>query len=95
MNGQDPNDIEAVLTIKNRLGLHLRPASKIVNLANRFKSSIVLAKNGLAVDAKSIMSIATLAAPNGAGITVRVAGPDAKEAMEALTRLFDEKFGEE
>jgi len=82
------------LTIKNMQGLHLRASSKIVHLANKFRSDVLLAKDGQEVNGKSIMSIATLAAPLGSVITVRVEGPDAKEAIEALTQLFEEKFGE-
>jgi len=81
--------------IRNRLGLHLRAANKVVRVASRFESDIWLAKEGLEVDAKSIMGLTLLAAARGSRVTVRACGADAKEAVEALRALIDSKFEEE
>lgn len=82
-------------TIKNRLGLHARAAAKLVQTANRFKSDVVVEKEGLEVNGKSIMGILMLAAPQGARITLTISGEDAFEAIETLGTLIDDGFGEE
>jgi phosphocarrier protein len=82
-------------TIKNRLGLHARAAALLVKTANRFVSEITLEKDGLEVNGKSIMGILMLAASKGSKITLKVNGKDSVQAMQALGRLIDDKFGEE
>lgn len=86
---------EQEFTIQNRLGLHLRAANKVVRVASRFSSDIWLAREGLEVDAKSIMGLTLLAASCGSKIKVRARGADAREAVEALGVLIDGKFEEE
>jgi len=81
--------------IKNKLGLHARPAAKLADLSNRYKSEIFFERNGHAEDAKSILSILTLACPMGSALTIRAEGADADEAVEALGNLIKSKFGEE
>jgi phosphocarrier protein len=83
------------LTLVNPLGLHARAASKFVNLAKSFESDIRLGKDG-ADDAngKSIMSVMLLAAPVGSEVELSASGPDAEEAIEALSGLINEGFGE-
>jgi phosphocarrier protein HPr len=81
-------------TIKNRLGLHARAAAQLVQTANRFRSEIVVEKEGLAVNGKSIMGILMLAAPMGARIGVSAEGEDAPEAITAIGKLIDDGFGE-
>lgn len=82
-------------TIKNRLGLHARAAAQLVQTANRFKSEILVEKEGLEVNGKSIMGILMLAAPQGSEISVTVNGEDEKQAMIALEQLIDDGFGED
>ena len=82
-------------TIKNRLGLHARAAALLVKTANRFASEVTLEKDGLEVNGKSIMGILMLAASKGSKITLRVEGKDSAQAILALSKLFEEKFGEE
>jgi phosphocarrier protein len=82
-------------TIKNRLGLHARAAALLVKTANRFSSEITIEKDGIEVNGKSIMGVLMLAASKGSKITIRVEGKDEKEAIQALGRLFEDKFGEE
>jgi phosphocarrier protein HPr len=86
--------IERVVTIANKNGLHARPAAEIVKLAAKFKSDIRLAREDLEVNGKSIMGVMMLAAEFGAALNVRADGPDAKEAVDALTALISNRFGE-
>jgi len=82
-------------TIKNRLGIHARPAAKFAKTANAFESTIRVQKDGLEVNGKSIMGIMMLAAAEGNIIQVEAEGPDEKEALRALGDLIDQKFEEE
>lgn len=82
-------------TIRNRLGLHARAAALLVKTANRFASEITLEKEGVEVNGKSIMGILMLAASKGTKVTLKVEGKDSAQAMEALGKLIDNKFGEE
>jgi phosphocarrier protein HPr len=81
--------------IKNRLGLHARAAAQLVKTSNRFRSDVLIDKEGMEVNGKSIMGILMLAAPKGSRITVTVNGEDAQEAMSALRELIEDGFGEE
>ena len=80
--------------IKNKLGLHARAAAKVVNVSTQYKSKIFFERNGKEVNGKSLLSILTLACPCGGRITIRAEGVDASEAVEALGRLIEGKFGE-
>ena len=82
------------LTIMNPLGLHARPAAKLVDCAARYTSEIRLTHQGQTIDAKSIMSVLMLAAPCGAILEVSLDGNDEQAAMEALEALFSTGFGE-
>ena len=86
--------IERQATIVNQEGLHARPAARIVRLASSFESEIELAKDGLDVNGKSIMGVMMLAAECGSSITIRATGPDAEQAVQALTELVESGFGE-
>ena len=84
------------LELKNKLGLHLRAASKLSDVASSFKSFILLSNdNGQKIDAKSVLGITLLAAAYGSKIVVSAEGSDEKEAMVSIEELFDKKFGEE
>lgn len=83
------------LTIINRLGMHARAAAEFTRTAAQYKASVFVAKDGLEINGKSIMGVLMLAAAQGSTITVRTAGDDAEEALEALTRLVENRFGEE
>jgi phosphocarrier protein len=82
-------------TIKNRLGIHARPAAKLAKIANEFESTIRVMKDGLEVNGKSIMGIMMLAAAQGNVIQVEAEGPDEKAAIRALGDLIEKKFDEE
>ncbi len=84
----------AKLLISNELGLHARAASKLVKLANSYSCEINIYKNGNIANAKSIMGLLTLAAGKGSEIEVETKGDDADTALEAITKLIADKFGE-
>lgn len=87
--------IEREVEIVNRLGLHARAASKLVHLAGSYESDVWLIQDGDEVDAKSILGILLLAAGKGSHLVIRCSGSDEEEAMEALTRLIADRFGED
>jgi phosphocarrier protein len=86
--------VEKTFTVVNSLGLHARPAAMIVQTANRFRSEVLFEKEGLQINAKSIMGVLTLAAGKGATLVVTCEGDDAVEALAALSRVFESGFGE-
>ena len=87
--------IERETTILNELGLHARPAAELVKVANQFDAHIEIVKDGLSVNAKSIMGVMMLAAETGSTVMFRADGPDAEAAVEALAKLVQKGFGEE
>jgi phosphocarrier protein HPr len=87
--------VEKKLAIKNKLGLHARPAALLVETASRFESDIFILKNGFKVNGKSIMGVLMLAAEMGSELTIQAKGIDAAEAVQALIDLVDHKFFEE
>ncbi len=87
--------VKLEIVIMNRLGLHARPAAQLVQTASKFNSEIILKKENLEVNAKSIMGVMMLAAEMGSKITIIADGPDEKEAAEAVAHVFNSKFGEE
>lgn len=88
-------EVVGTVRIRNREGLHARPAAEFVKLASRFTSEVWVEKDGLEVNGKSIMGVLMLAAEAGATLRIRVAGEDAERALEALTGLVARGFGEE
>ena len=82
-------DVE--LEIKNSEGLHMRPAMKFVDMANRFESEINVSNGEMNVNGKSIMQISMLAATCGTKLKVTATGPDAREAIDALQKLVEEE----
>ncbi len=75
------------VTVIHRQGLHARPAALFVQLAKRFTSKITVKKGRKVVDGKSIMGLLTLAARQGARISIITEGPDAVEALDRLIEL--------
>jgi phosphocarrier protein len=86
---------EKLVTIRNRAGIHARPAALLVQTAGRFAAKIFQEKDGELVNGKSIMGIITLAATYNTPIRIIAEGADEKEAVDALARLFENKFEEE
>lgn len=87
--------VEQVVTIQNRLGLHARACTVFVKEAAKFSSHIFVMRDGLEVNGKSILGVMMLAAEMGAKITLKAEGQDEKEALEAMVRVVNDKFGEE
>ena len=85
---------DKTVTIVNKLGLHARAAAKFVTLAGSFASEIKVAKNGQEVNGKSIMGIMMLAASRGTEITLIAEGSDEGSAIEQLSELIEQRFGE-
>jgi len=83
------------LVIKNKMGLHARPAALFVEMASRYDAEVTLCKDDLEVNGKSIMGVLMLAAERGSEITIKAEGKDEKEVLQALTDLLEGKFDEE
>ena len=82
------------LHIKNDLGLHARAAAKIVALVGQYQAEFFLRKGDQEVDGSSILAILTLSCPKGTEIEARVVGNDSETLIEAMSDLFEQKFGE-
>ena len=85
----------AAVMIVNKLGMHARASAKFVTLAAQFKSDVTLGRNGQHANGKSIMGIMMLAAGKGSQVDLTVHGDDEQQAMEALSALIDNRFGED
>jgi len=86
------NSLEAVVCVENELGLHARPAGKVAQLAQSFQADIAFWVADQQADAKSILDILSLAAPQGTEICIKASGSDASEALEQISQLFQDKF---
>lgn len=82
------------VVIPNERGLHARASAKFVETARRFDAAVSVRRDGLCVNADSIMEVLTLAAPRGTCIAIEAEGPDAGAAVEALVALVESGFGE-
>ncbi len=87
--------VEREVVIKNRAGMHARPAALLVQTANKFSSNIYFEKDSEQVNGKSIMGIITLGATYNTELKIIADGKDEIEAVEALAGLFENKFEEE
>ena len=86
---------EGAVRIRNRLGLHARPAAEFVKLASRFDADVWVGKEEMEVNGKSIMGVMMLAAEAGSSIRIRAEGTDAASAVDALMALVTAGFSEE
>lgn len=82
------------ITIINRLGLHARAATKLVQTASQFGAEVHIVKDGQRVSGKSILGVMMLAAAKGSQITLEADGADADAALQALEELINDRFGE-
>ena len=87
--------IAASVTIVNKLGLHARAASRLVNCASGFAAEIEIVRGTRSVNAKSIMGVLTLAAGLGTELVVQAKGQDEQQAVDAVAALFRDRFGED
>lgn len=85
---------ELTLIIKNKVGLHARPASLFVREAAKFQSTITVLHGEKQSNAKSILGVLALGVNQGAQVTLRAEGPDAEAALQALQALIESNFGE-
>jgi len=81
-------------TISNEKGLHARPATRLAKAVSQFDAEVTITKDGQKVNAKSIISILILAASRGSQVTVGATGPQSREAIEAVAKLFEMNFDE-
>jgi phosphocarrier protein len=87
--------VERIVTVKNRAGIHARPAALMVQTVKNFSSTIYLEKGDDQINGKSIMGIITLGAAYGTAIKIITEGEDEEAAADALVHLFESKFQEE
>ena len=87
--------IKEKIKIKNKLGIHARPATLLAQEAGKFKSEIFIAKDGIEVNAKSIMGIMMIAAEQGCILNLTINGEDEVQAAQALKNIFNKIFEEE
>jgi phosphocarrier protein len=86
---------EVEVVIQNKLGMHARSAAMFVKMANNFASEILIKREQLEVNGKSIMGIMMLAAAKGTTLIIQADGPDEIQALQNLSALVNDKFGEE
>jgi phosphotransferase system HPr (HPr) family protein len=84
----------ARLVVTSQVGMHARPAALLTKLAQYFDADIEISLSGRTVNAKSILDVMTLCAGHGAEVKVAADGPDAEEAISAITGLFESGFHE-
>jgi phosphocarrier protein HPr len=87
--------ISRPVTIVNRLGLHARAATRLVNCSSEFASEIIIKKGTRSINGKSIMGVLTLAASPGTELVIEASGNDEEQAIDAVARLILNRFGEE
>jgi len=87
--------IQRQVTIKNRAGLHTRPAATLVKTAARFQSDFFIEKDGMEINGKSIIGVMTLAAEQGSVLNLRFEGEDEEAAAAAIVELFERGFDEQ
>ncbi len=88
--------LEAKIKVINHLGLHARATAQLVRTASKYKSRINLIRedNAVIADAKSILSVLTMAAAKGTEVKLEVDGEDEQVALRSMTELFENGFGE-
>jgi len=90
-----PQGHEVEVRIRNRLGMHARPAAQFVRCAGRFASEVYVSRDGIEINGKSIMGVMMLAAEQGAAIRIRAEGEDAELAVRELAELVEQGFHED
>lgn len=86
---------ERMVTIRNRAGMHARPAALLVKTASSFVSQIFIEKDSERVNGKSIMGVITLGATYDTPLRIIAEGPDEAQALDAIEKLFENRFEEE
>lgn len=86
--------IKRTVTVKNKFGLHARPAALIVTTAAKYQSEFFISKDGVRVNGKSIMGVMMLAAEIGSELLLELDGPDEEQAINDIIQVIESKFGE-
>jgi len=87
--------IKKVVTLANKLGIHVRPASLISKIASKYRSSFLIRKDDMEINGKSVMGIMMLGAGQGSELELVFDGIDEEELMEEIVGLFEDNFGED
>ena len=87
--------VRGTFEVKNKLGLHARAATKLVQLATRFPCEIVISRAGQAANAKSVMGVLLLCGSKGTSLEIEATGEKAEQAVDEIGRLIDGRFGED
>ena len=87
--------VERIVTIRNRAGMHARPAALLVKTASGFISQIFIEKDSERVNGKTIMGVITLGATYNTPLKIIAEGPDEAQAVDAIQKLFERRFEEE
>ena len=87
--------VKTEIKVLNNLGIHARPASKIVKIASTGSSLVTLIKDGERVNAQSILGVMLLQAEQGSTVTIEVEGEDEVDVLEKIVELVNARFGEE
>jgi len=84
---------EADCVLKNKYGLQMRPAEKLVSLASKYTAEVSIIRDTDEVSGKSIISVISLGVGPGTKLKVRCEGPDEKDALAAIVALIEDGFG--
>ncbi|MDL1891671.1 HPr family phosphocarrier protein [Sphingobacteriales bacterium CHB3] len=87
--------VEVTVTVRNRAGMHTRPAAALVKTAARFQSEFTICKDSMEINGKSIIGVMTLAAEQGSTLDLRFEGEDEEQARDAVVSLFERGFDEQ
>ncbi|MBX2992686.1 MAG: HPr family phosphocarrier protein [Bacteroidetes bacterium] len=87
--------VQVTVTVRNRAGMHTRPAAALVKTAARFQSEFTICKDGMEINGKSIIGVMTLAAEQGSTLDLRFEGEDEVQARDAVVSLFERGFDEQ
>jgi phosphocarrier protein len=87
-------EVRDTFEIVNKLGMHARAATKLVQTASRYRSDVQIEKDGHVANAKSVMGVLLLCGHQGSRINVSASGDDAEEAVRAIGALIADRFGE-
>ena len=96
LNNEPPDqpEVERTLTVRNKMGIHARPAAMIVKTTNRYEGEVFVEKDDEQVNGKSIMGLMMLAAGQGSKLKFTVVGSDPDSLLNELSELFDRQFEE-
>lgn len=86
------NEVTISVVLKNKYGMHVRPAGLFAKTAARYRADVTVEKDGVVVPGKSIMALMTLEAVSGTTLTIRATGEEAQKAVEELEALIERKF---